>query len=215
MTALALDDFNRADAANLGANWTVVTSESATAIVSNKASAHDPQTADCSDYYNAVTWPNDQYSQAQVTATAGFTNEDGPAMMVRASAAAKTYYRVVLCHNGSNNLAIAKKVAGTYTLLGSRTTAFTDGDTLYFEAQGTNLLAKLNGSALGVAIGDSSIASGNAGLSYSFESSTGGATTGCTYDNWEGGNFASAFDPSTVPWSVQLPEATAVAIIGF
>jgi hypothetical protein len=68
----------------------------------------------------------------------------------------------------------------------NRTQAWTNADTLYLEIQGTTLIAKVNGAAIGTSTTNSAISSGNAGVDYS-------STLNTPSDNdWEGGDFAAA-----------------------
>lgn len=184
MGVLATDNFNRADVNPIGGNWTTVTSEGAFKIVSNAVQPAS-LSADSTAYYNAVTWPNDQYAQVKVTVnetTAG--NGLGPC--VRASASANTFYRVVADHAGSGNIELSKFIAGSYTQIWGRTATFVNGDTLRLEVQGTTLRVYINGVQVGADATDSSIASGNAGLAYSSN------TVSVSGDDWEGGDFAAA-----------------------
>ena len=188
MTALATDNFNRANAATLGANWTVLSSPTTHyEVVSNVAALVGGSLGDdCVDYYNAVSFPNDQYSQAKLTVTGTGGGGSGVGLCVRkASGSTNTYYRMVADHAGSNNVEIGKKVAGAYTNLGNRTSSFTDGALFYLEVQGTTILAKNAGTTMGASITDSAIASGSAGLAYS------STETSASSDDWEGGDFAA------------------------
>ena len=186
MTALATDNFNRANSSGLGTNWTQTENVGVNRldVSSNAATNANDGGSDASDFYNAVTWPNDQYSQADVTLNANPGDQDGPAVAVRMASAAVTYYRVVWTL-GQTHLSIAKKVTGTYTLLTQPASGtLTNGDLLRAEAQGTTIRGALNGSVSGSTT-DSSISTGNAGLSYSSD----GTGKVATWDNWEGGDF--------------------------
>jgi hypothetical protein len=96
-----------------------------------------------------------------------------------------TCYRLIGDHAASVNFSIDKFVSGTFTNLGTRTQAFSDGDLVYLEVQGTTLVAKVAGSQLGASITDSAIASGKAGISFS------STETSASLDDWEGGDFAA------------------------
>lgn len=183
MSTLASDTFNRANANPIGGNWTTGSGDGAMQITSNAAWPAD-NTLDSQAYYNAVTWPADQWSEVAVTSgTIG--GGTGFGVSARKSAAAATHYRLVVDRNASNNIELAKVVAGAFTLIWDRTSAYSDGDVIRLEVQGTTLRAYRNGTQIGADSTDSGIATGNAGIMYS---STDTAAKG---DNWNGGDFSS------------------------
>lgn len=158
MSTLATDDFNRADAASLGANWTAFSGGiSSPSIVSNKA--QDTGGADSGAIYSAATFPADQWAQVVRTGA------DGGGVAVR-GATPRTWYSIHIegTFGASATLLICKFIAGVFTSISSQTVTFASGDTLYGEVQGTTLLAKKNGASLGTSATDSSIASGTAGI---------------------------------------------------
>lgn len=202
MTALATDNFNRADANPIGGNWTTANNHNAMQIVSNTCQPSS-LLVDCGAYYNAITWPDDQYAQVKVTVNSTGTGV-GIGLFCRQAAAANTCYRLVASHAASNNIELGKFVTGTFTGIWTRTQAFTDGDILRLEVQGTTLRAYFNGAQIGADTTDSSIASGNAGIAYSSATS---ATT--LLDDWEGGDFASGTPEVGIPQGVlrKVPRA--------
>lgn len=175
---LASDDFNRADAATLGANWTAVVGTCG--IVSNEGA---PKTFDASpdsiQRYSAIAWPNDQYSRLTLRNIGTAGGAPGPA--VRLSAAAKTGYVCYANFNATGT--IAKWVAGAFTALGLGTLSFTDGDDVLLWATGSNLMLYRNG-ILVDSVTDSAIASGDSGANC-------GTTTARRFDDWEGGGVDS------------------------
>lgn len=190
MTALATDNFNRANNANLGTAWDVMTGEANLEIVSNQCSVTPGSTAaDATESNNSVTWPGDQYSQvtfAQCNYTGGANDGVGIGPAVRCSTAARTYYRCCCAGTTANGTEIAKMIAGSYTALAHGGAAWVNTDTAYLSVVGTALTAKRNGSNVTTAT-DASIASGRPGISYSSSSSSGTPAV----DNWEGGDLAS------------------------
>jgi hypothetical protein len=206
VSVIATDDFNRANGTGLGANWTAVVDNYD--ISSNRA-VPSPTSSDAVVRYSGATWPNDQYSQAKCYTTNTTAGGAGIGVCARCSASATTLYRLVADHGSSSNWEIGDFIAGSYNFIANRTQAWTDGDTIRLEAQGTSLTIKLNGTAVGAAITSSAIASGQAGLAYSSIASAPAS------DDFEGGDFAAAFDPSTVPWSAESPSAPSVAVVGF
>ncbi len=174
MTVLATDDFNRTDAANLGANWTVPTGCTAIPVVSNQCSAGTwgPPI----EFYNGVSWPDDQYAQLVITSVSTSTDSGmGPA--VRVTSGGDAYFAQAT----TSEIRLYKRVSGGYTQLGSDAAAATANDVLYIEAQGTSILVKKNGSTIIGPVTDSSIASGNAGIWTTDIANAG--------DDWEGGDF--------------------------
>lgn len=184
MSVLASDNFDRANNTDLGSSWDVQTGEARHGIVSNTAQPSDIGN-DCSENNNSVSWPDDQYSKGKLSMVGGSDgNGAGPGVAVRMSASARTYYRAVANKASSNNIEVAKMVAGTYTSLAQRTQAWTDEDVLELRVIGTTLRVFYNGTQLGGDITDSSIASGRAGIAYSS-----GSMTSASINDWEGGDF--------------------------
>jgi hypothetical protein len=196
MAVLATDDFTRANSSDLGTSWDTVPSELAWQLVSNQAKSPSIDN-DGAESYNGVVWPDNQWSQgtAAVSATV-WSAGDGVGLALRCSVSVKSYYRLVVNTNGSNNVEYGKKVNGTHSTLVTRTAAFANGNTLYFEVQGTSLLAKIGGVAVGTPVTDSALSTGRVGLAYSGETNAG--TNSGTIDDWSGGDFLF---PAGVPQS--------------
>ncbi len=196
MSTLATDDFNRADADPIGGSWTTASSNSAMKIVSN-ACQPSSLPADCGAYYNAISWPDDQYSQCKITVN-DTASGSGPGVYVRLASGAFTCYRAVASHATTNNVELAKFVAGAHTAIWQRTQSFTDGDTLRLEVQGTTLRVFINGVQVGADATDSSVTTGNAGVAYSSQS------VSASLDDWEGGDLVTvppgAPPPVLPPW---------------
>ena len=178
------DDFNRGDNLDLGSNWTVVTAESTWKVLTNRAEPSGLGGSDCSEYWNPGGFSNDQFSQATVVSVTGGSvgGAEGVGVSVRISTGAQTYYRVVINAAATSNVAITKMVAGTATHLAVITSAFSANDVLRLEADGSTLRAYKNGTFL-FGTTDTSIASGNAGISYS------SVTTAAILDDWSSGDL--------------------------
>jgi len=176
---LATDNFNRANADDLGSNWTGVTGLDRFHILSNAAERILGE--DSADFYNGVSWPNDQYSQVVIKTVGPDVEGFGAGPMVRAASGAMTLYFAVP-HTGECEL--FKIVSGSWTLLAQGGTAPSVDDVLYLEAQGTALKTKLNGSDE-LSTTDSDISSGNAGI---YGGANGEASTA---DDWAGGDFVA------------------------
>jgi len=191
MSTLATDPFTRGNAANLGANWTIQTTKIAIPIVSNAASLTEPVN-DGAEAYTAIAWPNDQYSQANLTSG----SQGSPGVAVRLQTGANTVYWVSIDHEATLNAAVLKFVTGSATALSNITNAYTDGDLFRLEVQGSTLVVKQNGTTVGgLGASDSAITSGNAGLYYN---AAGAGATTSTWDYWEGGDFGVAIPPGDI-----------------
>lgn len=184
--ALATDDFDRADNTDIGVNWTSITSANGLQIVSNAVTFN--ALGDVEEIYNAVTWPDNQYSQVKVTVT-GTNALTGFGIVLRHTGTLltnRTSYRIVVNKAASANVSIAKHINGSITSLASITTTWVDGDTLKAAVSRSTLKVFQQGTQIGNNVYDSSITSGQAGISYSE------AITSGTLDDWEGGSEDSA-----------------------
>lgn len=187
MSTLATDDFNRADSATLGANWTVgAGAGESLGILSNQCSVVGAGNRDGA-YYSAVAAPNDHYSQAVVVAlpTAQL------AVMVRSitTGTVRTSYRAGCFPGnfggGNTQSRIWKEVANVITDLGTGSTTLAAGQIWKLEVVGTSLTFKING-AVEVTVTDADIASGQFGIWAEHN-----ASNFAVFDNWEGGDFAA------------------------
>lgn len=186
MSQLASDNFNRADNVDLGATWDVVPTRTNCQIVGNRARAGALGNANCTESYNGVSWPNDQYSETTLGANLNATGSAGPA--VRCSTSDWSQYAVI-CDTGGAHL--VKFVAGAFTGLGDYTAVPpVAGDVVRLEIQGTNLTVKVNGATVLGPIGDSDIAAGRTGI-YIEEAAAGDHEI----DAWAGGDFATGTKP--------------------
>jgi hypothetical protein len=184
--ATASDDFNRANAATLGANWTQAKGDSARhGILGNQADANGA--ADCGDYYSATAFGGDQFSQATVVAVASLLQ----AVTVRGITSGVNRDRYNGGHDfndtGNKRHRIYKYVGGVWTSLGAHASEdLTAGHVARLEAVGTGLDLKINGVSK-VATTDASLASGQPGL-YSVH----GVADVAMWDDWSGGDLATA-----------------------
>lgn len=187
--ASATDNFNRADSSDLGTNWSVQTGEGAWKIVSNQAEPSSLE-GDAVENYNAITFANDQYSEATIkalTAAAGLGR--GPGVACRCSTSAHTYYRSIATTTVSgDNHELLKVVAGSYTSLATADADFAINDVMRIEAQGTTIRTKKNGTTQ-ISVTDSSIASGRGGVGYSSSAES------AQLDDWAGGDLAAGSLP--------------------
>lgn len=172
---LASDNFDRADAATLGANWTAVAGT--VGIVSNEAAG---KTFDVNGNslmrYSAITWPNDQYSQVRLR-TLIASGAAGPAVRI-ANATLDCY----VAYANSPTPTFAKWVAGVFTSLGTFT-APSVNDYVTLEAISSTLTVYVNGT-LALRVTDTSLPTGSAGLHC-------GNATDQRADDWIGGGIDS------------------------
>lgn len=193
MGVLATDDFNRADASDLGANWTKKGDQGSDDpplhIVSNQAASHLGYGATYCMIYTGVACPDDHYSQGVIV---NCTNFHGIAARVTdynncyVFGIASTYFG-----GSSSTYRIWKVVAGTYTSLGTGTATRATSDVLKIEANGTAIKGYVNG-VEDVSVTDSSITTGDFGI-WVFATSA-----AARFDDWEGGDFAAAAGQPTM-----------------
>lgn len=173
---MATDDFNRADAGTLGANWT--DQKGSIDIVSNQAKT----SADAEEYafYSAETFPDDQYSQV-VAAGVGASAGMGPSVRASGTNPTANLYLLLWASSGGAQ-GLYKNVGGSVSLLQSITGALSANDVLYLQASGSTIRAKKNGTQLGTDQADGSLTSGSPGI-YNNQN----ASIQAIFDDWQGG----------------------------
>lgn len=183
MPTLATDNFDRANNADIGANWDVMTSEVAMQITSNTVKTSNVA-ADASETYNAISFPADQYSQAKITSAAGEGGAgEGYGVLVRGATGARTYYRLTVCSQITNTR-LTKFVSASNTTLANNNVTYADGKVLYLGVKGSVITMTYDGVVIGTPVSDSAISSGRPGIT---ESST--VNSASFIDDWEGGNI--------------------------
>lgn len=186
MIELASDDFNRADADPIsGGNWVKpVAGDDHFKILTNVATFENVNNDADEMYDGGITWPDNQYSQADMIGTGGGGDDQGPGVIVRASTA-PAYYRIIA--SMSTGDVTVCKFNPTKTQLGALiTSTFVEDDILRVEVSGSTIEVFRNGISLGTRT-DSAITSGKPGIFYS---SIGGVDN--AVDNWSGGGDAAA-----------------------
>jgi hypothetical protein len=189
LNTLASDSGVGANQNPLAGNWTHV---DATRIAQRISNMFAPQSAGGSgvDFWNPITWGNDQWSQVSVQVVNG--NSQGGVALRQSTTGATTYYKCISIANGlgaSTTTEITKAVAGTGTTLITIGGLVVDvGDTILGVVNGTNIYFYWNGIIVGVA-SDSSIASGSSGFAVS--SNTANATD-AEVNNWLGGSLQNS-----------------------
>lgn len=180
-TTLITEDFNRANANDIGATWDVQTGQTRFGISSNTAIPASTG-SDCAESYNGISWPDNQWVQAALTTTGGASAGRGIGLGLRMSAAAATFYRIVLHEGVSANINVSKIVAGVFTAITNYTTTYAAGGVLLAEIIDTTIIVSYQGVVLGSVV-DSSIASGRGGIVFS------SSTTTSSLDTWLGGGY--------------------------
>lgn len=200
-TSIATDNFNRAGPA-LGSDWASLNDNwgspqiTASTLVYGGVSQTD-NNRQVARWVGAGTFTNDQYSSLVISSLAFNTGSFAHGVVVRASAdvnANRDFYQACVEEDSSGpnyTTRLAKFVNGTYTLLHSASVAWTVGDRIELEVEGTTLRVCKNGTPLGGSFTqtDSDLSTGNPGIAVS-----GDATV--TSDDWEGGNITAAVVPT-------------------
>lgn len=186
MTELASDDFNRADNTDLGANWNNISGSTGPLTIFTNAVRWTAALDDGTEVYDGgIAWPNDQYSQCTVTGSgaSGANPDTGPGVCVRGSAGTNMYRVCIGFGASSGETGIAKFVSAAHTALGAfGTDGFVSGDVLRVEVSGSTITVFRNGTQVEQRT-DTSITSGNPGLSYS-------SVQGDSHmDDWSGGDL--------------------------
>ena len=183
MPVLASDDFDRTNASTLGANWGQISgTDTNFGILSNQA---DVNTGWNGNQYTAISWPDNQYSQA--TLVENVTHLVGVCVRCDPTLAANTFYAAgqdALDHGGASTVSrIFRYVAGTPETLATGATPLAAGQVLRLEAEGTILRMYIN-DVLEVSTTDANITSGDPGIT-GFHTSSDIAV----FNDWSGGDF--------------------------
>ncbi|MGH7774432.1 MAG: hypothetical protein ACREQA_19590 [Candidatus Binatia bacterium] len=161
-----------------GTGWAVVSNEASPqgtsrGITNSSRAEHDTTNAD-------------HYAQFSIVAMDGAASECGPC--VRFNPSATTYYFAMFRNAAIPWVQIWKRVAGTFTALGSQITVIAAfPDTLRIEVEGSTLRAYWNG-VLTEEITDTSITSGTRGGIYGHEAA--GKGLGVVIDSFEVGDLS-------------------------
>jgi hypothetical protein len=185
LITVATDNFNRANANNPGANWTVGPEGNRNAIFSNQI-ANQVATTPASDYWSANTFSVNQWSQATcVQINPG--NTDYSSVLVHCSA---TSWVAFGPQNGGNTnvLYIYWYNSGSFTELvdDAGANGGANGKTLLLVAVGTTYYAYLNGALILTTTSASPPTTGNPGIH-----TYGANVDGSLWDNWSGGDVIS------------------------
>ncbi len=180
---MATDNFTRADALTLGANWTEQVS--GFGIKSNQAYALNSATYQFA-FWNAASFNADQYAELTFAA---IDNQQGPTVRAAGTGATTSCYWLLCRPSAQGSSWIYKNVNGTLTgLTDLGAVAWAATDVARLEVSGTTITAKRNGSTLNTAT-DSALASGSPGL-FSLDSGTFSGTYSNAASLWTGANLS-------------------------
>lgn len=169
------DSFTRADENPLsnGGKWTTVLGATCPLkIVSNLATNATSGGNGCSEYWNNVVFPDDQFSQTIVNAIDTSTNFSDQGPLVRTSAASSDafYFGSMFTATqnplgGSQQLFLSRVVNSGEQVLAVTNQTVNSGDVIRIEARGPVFLEKLNGTVIlvGVDTNASALESGFSG----------------------------------------------------
>jgi LmbE family N-acetylglucosaminyl deacetylase len=188
---VASDNFNRANAPNLGPNWSVGPGYFPIQIVSTQIESggqgQPPGQGHGKEYYTAASFTNDQWSQAQVIQS---TNDVNGALL-RYQGSVDTHYVAFVSTLGrpgtcSVSIDIDNNGAPTVLASDSQNCSVSSGDYVRFQAQGSLLtFVDVTTGTLLLSVNDSRISGGSPGWSLS---PVGGTPIAA---NWSGGQFST------------------------
>jgi hypothetical protein len=183
-SVVATDNFNRANETNLvNPPWDSPAGTAGLKLASNVVTPNSLAADETAIYVNAI-WPDNQYSQVQVTITSDGTPTMGIGVGVRMGTA-PAGYRLVVNDIGAQNVNLGKSTGAGFTSLLSAATTYAAGDTYMLQVSGSILKVFKNGVQIGSDVYDTALQSGKAGIYYS------STAISASVDNWEGG----AMDP--------------------
>ncbi len=182
------DDFNRADAGTLGANWT--DQIAGAGISSNNAVGSDSGSYESVFYNN--TFANDQYSEVTL---GSLTLATDVWIGVRMSGTGSLNGMFVRLNIVGGDIKLYSEVTGSLTLIGTYTTGvtFNAGDVYRVTVTGQSYAVTLGGTPIAgspISDGGSTFTSGKAGFIT--------LQSGDRVDAWAGGD-AAASSPSALP----------------
>jgi hypothetical protein len=197
-TSVATDDFNRA---SLGADWQQLNAFLGNINIYNSvnfssSASGAPGTAAAARWVGAGTFTDDQYASAVISNLAFISTDYSIGVIARASAdgnsdyTTRDYYYAVVCLNGDTSYStrLGKVVNGTVTALYTANIAWTVGDRIEIECEGTTIRALKNGTLINSSfeVTDSALATGAPGVTCAASAGEGRG------DDWIGGNLGGA-----------------------
>lgn len=214
-SAVATDDFNRA---SLGTDWEQTNPLAGSIAINASTEFYGPNALgddnrQSARWVGAGTFEDDQYSEVTITLLENLDTDYGVGVCARMSAetdGSRDHYSAFVCSGAGPTYTtnFGKILNGAYTSFTSSAVAWSVGDKISIECEGTTIRLCKNGTAIGgsFTVTDSSLTTGVPGIQAS------GANTVARGDNWEGGSLideagqflAPVQDISSGPW---LPSA--------
>jgi hypothetical protein len=159
--ATVTDNFNRADAGTLGANYTVFTAFTQMSVLTNQA-ATTTTNANNGGYWSANTFGNDQF--IQLTFVGSTTNVNNGRMYLRTDVGrANNYSCGLIAAVDATNYSCITTVANSVTHTYTTTTAFATNDVWRMQIIGSSFKFMINGATV-VNVTDTDVASGFIGF---------------------------------------------------
>jgi hypothetical protein len=193
---IASDNFQRANENPLsdGGNWSIAPGANAEKIVSN---AVEPTIANayCISYWNALSWPNNQYSEITIGSFTG-AGYMGPAVRIETGGTQVNQYWGQLEYESNSTLLprlVLDNNGSAINLIVGNIIPFSTGDVWRLSVMGTTLTLYQNAIQILTAM-DSTFSSGAAGLGHYSES----AITSNTISAWDAGNLLTPEDDSWI-----------------
>lgn len=200
-TSVATDGFDRA---SLGTDWAQLNTYNGTirtqdSLYVNSTGNGQPGITAAARWVGAGTFTDDQYASLEIRVLSYQSTSYNVGVICRASGdqdSNRDWYGASVCLDASSSYTtkLLKVVNGTVTELHSASVAWSVGDKIELEVEGTTLRLCKNGTALGGSFTqtDSSLSTGLPGVAIAL-----GSETTFYADNWEGGNLSSA--PTIIP----------------
>ena len=201
------EDFNRADAADIGANWDAgYTGESALAIVGNRIRASAVATS-ALETVNAVSLTANQYAQITLSTFTGAVLAIAGVRVRNANAATNTGYAFQALRNeGTKTSQIVRVDAGAGTvLITENATTWAATDVLRGEVYGTALRLYRNGVLL-LSFTDANLTSGKAGINLYVD--TGGSLADLEVDDFIAGDLVGIEFVNTIAATIGTAAST-------
>ncbi len=193
MAQIVSDNFNRANANTLGANWTPYidsgSNNHSPEILNNQAANGSQTLQDSYAYYSGASWTggSDHYAECNPIAIFAVTDGLGPGARVSfVSSLVNGYIAFVADAIGSSssNHGIWRFVAGVKTVLSTFTATINATDIVRIEAEGSTIRFVLNG-VVKSTVTDALLTTGNPGVYLQEDTASGQMIV----DNWAAGDF--------------------------
>lgn len=190
MTVLASDNFNRANNADLGTDWTPLTVNWVACKVLSNECANGTTNANAGEYWSGALiggggWPNDQFSEVTIGSLPESVSDNGGGGQVRVTPSSGSGDSSYYGQGCAVQTRLYKMVTGTVTQLGSDGPTVTTGDVLRTIANGTAIRVEKNGSPVIGPVTDAALSSGSAGVLCDSPTTT-------SVDLWQAGDLITS-----------------------